>query len=324
MAVGPLPLIRPMLATLGELPAPPGWGYEFKWDGVRVTVYLDRGGLRAASRNDRDVTGGYPELRALLERFPRRRVVLDGEIVALDRQGRPTFSLLQQRMHVKAPTPALLERVPVQLYLFDLLHLGNQSLLALPYTDRRRRLDGLGLDDALVKTPPYWADDAGKDLLAAAAEQGLEGVVAKRLDSPYQPGTRSRYWIKVPLIKTAEVVIAGWKPGGGRRAGIVGSLVLGRYDDEGKLTFVGGVGTGFTQKMLVELGRQLKPLARATTPFDRPVAREHTRDVHWVQPRLVGEVAYRILTPDGRLRHPSWRGLRPDREPGEVGRAALP
>jgi bifunctional non-homologous end joining protein LigD len=147
--------------------------------------------------------------------------------------------------------------------------------------------------------------------------------VAKRLDSPYQPGARSRYWIKVPLIKTVEVVIAGWKPGGGRRAGIVGSLVLGMYDDEGKLTFVGGVGTGFTQTMLVELGRQLKPLHRQTTPFDRPVASEHTRDVHWVQPRLVGEVAYRTLTPDGRLRHPSWRGLRPDRNPGEVKRAEL-
>lgn len=225
MAAGSLPLIRPMLATLGELPTPPGWGYEFKWDGVRVVVYLDRGRTRVASRNDRDVTGGYPELRALLGRFPRRRVVLDGEIVALDRRGRPSFSLLQQRMHVKTPTPALLERVPVQLYVFDLLHLGTRSLLDQPYTRRRRALAGLKLHDDLIKAPPYWADDAGKDLLDAAAEQGLEGVVAKRLDSPYQPGARSRYWIKTPLIKTVEAVIAGWKPGDGRRVGIVGSPV---------------------------------------------------------------------------------------------------
>jgi bifunctional non-homologous end joining protein LigD len=199
MAVGSLPLIRPMLATLGELPAPPGWGYEFKWDGVRVVVYLDRGRIQAASRNDRDVTSGYPELRALLTRFPRRRVVLDGEIVALDRHGRPSFSLLQQRMHVKTPPPALLERVPVQFYVFDLLHLGTRGLLDEPYVQRRRLLAGLKLDDpdaGLVKTPPYWADDAGQPLLGAAAEQGLEGWSrsgwTRRTSRAPGPGTGSK------------------------------------------------------------------------------------------------------------------------------------
>jgi bifunctional non-homologous end joining protein LigD len=318
MAAGSFPLIRPMLATLGELPEPPGWGYEFKWDGVRTVIYVDGGRVQAASRNDKDVTGGYPELRSLLARFPRRRVILDGEIVALDPRGRPSFSLLQQRMHVRTPTAALLERVPVQLYVFDLLHLGTQNTIDLPYVRRRKILAELALDDEVTKTPPYWANDAGADLLRTAADLGLEGVVAKRLDSPYQPGARSRLWIKAPLNTTVEVVVAGWKPGSGRRAGMIGSLLLGMYDDAGRLTYVGHVGTGFTQQALVHLGEQLKPLHRATSPFDPPVPREHARHAHWVQPRLVGEVAYRTLTPDGRLRHPAWRGLRPDREPNEV------
>jgi bifunctional non-homologous end joining protein LigD len=232
-----------MLATLGELPPPPGWAYEFKWDGERGIVYADRGRLQVATRNDRDVADGYPELRVLLDRFPRRQVVLDGEIVALDSRDRPSFSLLQQRMHVRSPSAGLLARVPVQLYVFDLLHLGSQSTLGLPYTRRRKMLGDLDLDDEVVKTPPFWTDDAGTDLMRSAAELGLEGVVAKRLDSAYQPGARSRWWIKTPLNQTTEVIIAGWKPGGGRRAGIVGSLVLGMYDDAGRLVYVGGVGT---------------------------------------------------------------------------------
>jgi bifunctional non-homologous end joining protein LigD len=145
-----------MLATLGELP-PPGWAYEFKWDGVRAVLYVDRGRVQVTTRNDRDVTDGYPELRALLDRFPRRQVVVDGEIVALDAQGRPSFGLLQQRMHVRSPSAGLLARVPVQLYVFDLLHLGARATLAMPYTRRREMLGCLGLDD-VVKTPPSWTD----------------------------------------------------------------------------------------------------------------------------------------------------------------------
>src|SRR5438552_1388768 len=140
MVAGSLPMIRPMLATLGDLPAVPGWGYEFKWDGVRAIVTLDRGQLRVASRNDRDVADAYPELRALLDRVGRRQVILDGEIVALDRKGRPSFSLLQQRMHVRAPSPALLDRVAVQLYLFDVPHLDAGSLVDAPYAERRQQL----------------------------------------------------------------------------------------------------------------------------------------------------------------------------------------
>jgi bifunctional non-homologous end joining protein LigD len=315
-------MIRPMLATLGALPTPPGWGYEFKWDGVRAVVYLDAGKIRIASRNDRDVTASYPELRGLLGRFGRRRVVLDGEILALDERGTPNFGLLQQRMHVQAPGSALLAKVPVRLYAFDALQLGGRSLLDLPYAGRREELEALGLDDEVVAAPPYWSDDAGRDLLRVAADLSLEGVVAKRLDSPYHPGARSRSWIKVPLNKTAEVIVAGWKAGGGRRAGMIGSLLLGMYDDAGELAFVGHVGTGFTGQMLHDLARQLGPLRRSASPFSEPVPREHARDANWVQPRLVGEVVYRTRTLNraggSRLRHPSWRGLRPDRDPRQV------
>jgi bifunctional non-homologous end joining protein LigD len=313
-----------MLATLGDLPDPPGWAYEFKWDGVRAVVYLDRGQVRIVSRNDRDVTGGYPELTTLGERVPKHRLILDGEIVALDAHGRPSFSLLQQRMHVRAPSPALLAKVPVRLYLFDLLHRDAGPAVKLPYTRRRELLAEAALDTDVVQTTPWWRDDAGADLMGTAAEQGLEGVVAKRLDSPYQPGARSRYWIKAPLNATVEVLIAGWKPGEGRRKGMIGSLVLGMYDRRGRLGYVGGVGTGFTQRALVELDRQLRPLRRDSSPFDEPVPREDVRDARWVQPRLVGEVSYRTRTPDGRLRHPSWRGLRPDRDPEEVRRDNVP
>jgi bifunctional non-homologous end joining protein LigD len=323
MGEWPLPLIRPMLATLGQLPEPPGWAYEFKWDGVRTIAYVNAGQLHLASRNDRDVTAAYPELAALGRRFPRRRAVLDGEIVALDPSGRPSFSLLQQRMHVRTPSAGLRERVPVQFYAFDLLHLGANALLDQPFTARRTKLDAIHLDDETIKTPPYWIDGEGADLLDAAKELGLEGVVAKRLDSPYQPGTRSRQWIKTPLNKTVEVIIGGWAPGEGRRSGTIGSLILGMYDERGELRFVGNVGTGFTQQALTDLKRQLQPLHRSTPPFAPPVPREHARHATWVEPKLVGEVAYRTLTPDRRLRHPAWRGLRPDRQPEEVTTSAL-
>jgi bifunctional non-homologous end joining protein LigD len=313
-----------MLATLGPLPVPPGWGYEFKWDGVRAIVYLEAGRIRVVSRNDRDVTDSYPELRGLLSPFPRRRLILDGEIVALDSRGAPDFSLLQQRMHVRTPNPGLLGRVPVRLYVFDLLHQASQSTVELPYTRRRQMLQDLGIDDEVATTPPWWADNAGGDLMQAAADLGLEGVVAKRLTSPYQPGIRSRFWIKTPLNKTIEVIIGGWAPGEGRRTGMIGSLLLGMYDRTGQLTYIGNVGTGFTHSMLTDLARQLAPLHQPTSPFDPPVPRGQARHATWVQPRLVGEVAYRTLTPDRHLRHPSWRGLRPDREPAEVTLASLP
>jgi bifunctional non-homologous end joining protein LigD len=313
-----------MLATLGDLPDPPGWGYEFKWDGVRAIIYVEPAGIRVVSRNDRDVSASYPEVAGIAGRSPRRRLVLDGEIVALDERGAPSFSLLQQRMHVLAPTADLMARVPVQLYVFDILSRAGKSTMDLPYRRRREQLDDLHLADAVVSVPPWWADDAGKDLMRAAGQQGLEGVVAKRLDSPYRPGIRSRDWIKTPLNRTIEVLVGGWKPGEGRRSGLIGSLMLGMYDTDDILRYVGDVGTGFTHQTLTDLQDRLASLHRADSPFEPPPPKARTRQVHYVQPQLVGEVSYRTLTPEGRLRHPSWRGLRPDREPDDVRLTNLP
>jgi bifunctional non-homologous end joining protein LigD len=315
----PLPQVRPMLATPGPMPAGPGWGYELKWDGVRGIVYLDRGQLRLMSRNDRDVVASYPEVRELADVFPHSRLILDGEIVALGRDGAPSFPLLQQRMHVANPSSALLARVPIRLYLFDVVYQTNRSLLQQPYQRRREELDRLGMDRAdVAQVPPYWSGDVGQDVMNAAREQGLEGVIAKRLDSAYQPGRRSPAWVKTPLTQTQEVILCGWKPGAGRRAGTLGSLLLGAYDQNNRLVYLGGVGTGFTSRMLDDLLERLRPLHQDRSPFAEPVPRQDARDAHWVQPRLVADVEFRSWTPDRRLRHPSWRGLRPDREPEEI------
>lgn len=310
-------LVRPMLATSGGLPGGPGWGYEFKWDGVRAIGYV-ADGVRLLSRNDRDVTRAYPELGELARLLSGRRAVLDGEVVALDGEGRPSFAALQRRMHVRAPSAALVGGTPVRMYLFDLLHLDGRDLTSLPYTERRALLQELDLSGQSVDTPPYWTGDAGRDLATAAADLGLEGVVAKQLDSPYQPGRRSPAWVKVPLNDTVEVIVGGYQPGAGRRAGTVGSLLLGMYDQGDKLAFIGHVGTGFTQAALRDLQQRLDKLRRPDPPFASPVPREHARHAVWVDPVLVGDVTFRSWTPDNRLRHPSWKGLRSDREPTEI------
>ncbi|MEU0154050.1 non-homologous end-joining DNA ligase [Micromonospora fulviviridis] len=310
-------LVPPMLAGAGALPTGPGWGYKFKWDGVRAVAYVDRG-LRLLSRNDRDVTRAYPELGELADLLAGRRAVLDGEIVALDADGRPSFSALRRRMHVRAPAAALVASTPVRYYLFDLLHLDGRDTTALPYTERRAALEELGLSGGSVETPPYWTGEAGRDLATAAAELGLEGVVAKRLGSAYEPGRRGSAWVKVPLNETVEVIVGGWKPGAGRRAGTIGSLLLGMYDEHDLLQYIGHVGTGFTQTVLRDLAARLEPLARPDPPFADPVPRDQARHAVWVDPVLVGDVTFRSWTPDRRLRHPSWKGLRSDRDPAEI------
>ncbi|GIG88348.1 non-homologous end-joining DNA ligase [Plantactinospora endophytica] len=310
-------LIRPMLAVAGDLPAEPGWAYEFKWDGVRALGYLSRSGrFRLLSRNDKDITGSYPELDVLPSLLPGRDVVLDGELVTLDERGAPSFSALQRRMHVVAPSPALVASTPVRYVLFDLPRL-DRPLLDRPWSVRRDALRELGLDHPRVTESPVFDRDPDS-VMRAAREQGLEGVVSKRVDSRYQPGRRSPDWRKTALIQTTEVLVGGWRPGAGRRAGTVGSLLLGVHRRNGGLAYVGGVGTGFTTGMLHDLDRRFPALARETSPFATPVPASEARGARWVEPVLVGEVVYRTVTPDGRLRHSSWRGLRPDRNPDEV------
>jgi bifunctional non-homologous end joining protein LigD len=306
-----------MLATPGPVPEGEGWAYEMKWDGVRAVVAVGDGRVRAVSRNARDITAGYPELAALPAQVAGRRMLLDGELVALDPSGGPSFPLLQQRMHVRFPDARLVARVPVLLYLFDLLHLDRAATVDWTYQRRREALESVVLTDGPASVPPRFIGN-GHTVLQAAREYGLEGVVAKRVESRYEPGRRSRNWIKTPINLTTDVVLGGWKPGAGRRAGHIGSLLLGGYDDAGRLLYVGHVGTGFTDAELRHLAGVLGPLERDTSPFGEPVPREFARAAHWVEPELVGEVIYRTMTPDRRLRHPSWRGLRPDRHPGEV------
>lgn len=318
--------ILPMLAVAS--PAPPrgeGWGFEFKWDGVRAVTAIGGGRIHVISRNNNDVTRTYPELAELIDLLGDRAVVLDGEIVALDESGRARFDRLQLRMHVRQPTATLLDQVPITYVLFDLLHLDGDGLVDQPYRRRRELLDDLELDgrSARIQVPRYIDDVDGRELLDVARAHHLEGVIAKRLTSRYEPGRRSRAWLKTAVLNTQEVLIGGWKPGDGRRAGMIGALLLGAYDGDGRLSYLGKVGTGFTDAMLHDLRVRLEPLERPDSPFGTPVPREDTRAVHWTTPALVGEVEYRMVSPDGRLRHSAWRGLRSDKSPEEV-RAPVP
>jgi bifunctional non-homologous end joining protein LigD len=308
-------LIEPMMASLRRgLPHDDGrYGWEFKWDGVRAIAYVDGGHIRLLSRTGRDITETYPEL-AVLAREAGAPVIVDGEIIAI-RDGRPDFGLLQSRMHARHPPGHLIREVPVQLYLFDLLHHDGQSLLPAPYTRRRERLAELALDAGPVRTTPWYPGGAA-DVLAASLANALEGVVGKPLASAYHPGQR-RDWIKIKNIRHQEVIICGWKPGQGRRADTIGSLLVGIRDGP-RLRYAGHVGTGFTQAALTDLMGRLRPLLRADSPFGTPVPAPHARDAQWVHPQLVGEVAFTEWTTDRMLRHPSWRGLRTDKHPGQV------
>jgi bifunctional non-homologous end joining protein LigD len=314
--------IPPMLGTLGALPTGGGWAYEYKWDGVRAIVYAQPGGVRVMSRNERDVTLSYPDIVAAVP--GDRQLILDGEVVAPDRDGRPSFARLQRRMNVHQPGPDLVSGFPLAYNVFDLLSLDGKALLDEPYERRRELLTGLGLGENggadgggdMLRVPPNFVSDTPDRVAEDARAGGLEGVVAKRLASPYLPGRRSPDWIKAPFIRTQEVVVLGYKEGEGRRAGTVGALLVGLHRG-GRLSFAGGVGTGFTDAMLHDLQDRLAPLRRATPPAD-DVPRRDARGALWVEPTVVGEVEYRSFTQDGRLRHSSWRGLRPDRRSEEV------
>ena len=315
--------LSPMLATLGQLPPAredAKWAYEMKWDGMRAIVRIDGGRLSLHSRNDRDVTVSFPEIRPLGEVFGTSQAILDAEIVCFDEHGRPDFGRLQDRMHVSSAAAAqnLARTRPVVLLAFDLLHHDGRSLLELPYSERRNRLLELNLDGPAWQSPPAF-DGTGAEAVRTSQSLGLEGVMAKRQDSIYRPGRRTKDWIKVKNIKTQEVVIGGWTPGQGRRADTVGALLLGLPTADG-LTYIGKVGTGFTQRILDDLHPKLARLARKTSPFSPALPRADARLAQWVTPKLVGEVAFSEWTDDERLRHPSWRGLRDDKSVDQVVR----
>ncbi|MFI8192281.1 ATP-dependent DNA ligase [Streptomyces sp. NPDC085946] len=320
-----LPLIPPMLATPGTLPPAAQdahWAYETKQDGRRVVVYLPGdGGVLLRARSGQDVTAAYPGLRPLGAALGATPAVLDGEILALDERGRPSFQLLQSRMGpAHAPGRAALRAaaVPVQLVIFDLMHLGRRSLVRLPYAERRAALEDLGLDGPSWSTPAALVGH-GAEALRATREHGLEGLVCKRLDSVYEPGVRSRSWIKIRNLRTEDVLIGGWLPGRGRLTGLPGAVLVGQRA-AGRLRCVGGVGTGWSRAERVELAALLRAAASEVCPFDPVPA---VAPAHWVVPKLVGEVRYSTRTRDGMLRQASWVRLRPDLAPQEAA-ADLP
>src|SRR5205085_5083561 len=269
------------------------------------------------SRNLNEITDAYPEVRGLLRNVGMRELVLDGEIVAFDSEGRPSFERLQHRMHVSAPSAVkrLAASTPVVYAIFDLLYLDGHSLLELPYSERRKRLEELDLRGPAWRVPSAHGGD-GARLLEATAAQGLEGIVAKRLDSRYEPGRRSGAWLKVKNTRRQELVIGGWIPGEGRRTDRIGALLMGYYRD-GDFVCAGRVGTGFTEAKLDELMARLKALKREKSPFTG--GPRLPREAVFVEPRLVAEVEFREWTNDGVMRAPSFKGLRDDKEPREVG-----
>src|SRR5829696_8533045 len=240
--------VEPMLARSGPLPGDDGrWAYEVKWDGVRAIGFCEGGRLRLASRNGRDITPRYPELRELGRALGPREAILDGEVVALGDDGRPSFQRLQRRMHLTSESQVrrLAQSEPVAYVIFDLLWLDGHSLMDARYDERREQLAALELTGPTWQVPAHHVGD-GAALLDASRAQGLEGIIAKRLDCPYTPGRRSPGWVKVKNFRRADVVVGGWLPGAGNRSGRLGALLVGYYED-GELRYAGRVGTGFNE-----------------------------------------------------------------------------
>ena len=299
-----------MLAVTGPLPSGEGWAYELKWDGVRALAVLAGDRVRLYARSGAEITAAYPELGSLAE--VAADAVLDGEIVVLDAASRPSFAALAERMHVRdrARATSLAAATPVTYMIFDLLELDGRDLTGMPYRQRRQVLEQLVPGGARWLVPPSFTD--GPATMAAATEHTLEGVVAKRLDSPYRPGARSNDWIKVKRDLTGDFVVGGWRPGA-RRLGalLVGSPV------PGGLAFRGRVGGGISAAAESALLAALAPLAADVSPFVEPLSREDARGATWVRPELVVEVRYGQRTPDGRLRFPRFVRTRPDKTPEE-------
>jgi bifunctional non-homologous end joining protein LigD len=329
--------LRPMLAVTAPPPRDPDhWALELKWDGVRALAYIERGQVRLMSRTERDITVTYPELSRLgaasilgqpaasrdgPAATPHKQVLLDGEIVVFGGDGWPEFEALQPRMHVSSASQAklLAGQTPVTYLIFDLLQLDGRPLMDLAYSQRRALLDELALTGPNWQTPPWFPGGDFEAVRSVSVQRGMEGLVAKRLDSRYTPGVRTDNWRKIKNVHTQDAVVAGYKPGQGNRTGQVGSLLIGVNDASG-LVYAGHVGTGFTDETLRMLGDKLRPLRRPGSPFDGPVPPEYARPAVWVEPRLVIRVAFDRWTKAGRMRAPVYKGLRDDIDPGDVVR----
>jgi bifunctional non-homologous end joining protein LigD len=301
--------VLPMLARPGKLPRDDDrWGYEIKWDGVRAIAFSEPGRLRFQARSGADITPRYPELSRLNRALSSHSAILDGEIVAFGPDGRPSFEALQRRMHVTAESSVrrLAKSLPVTYMIFDLLWLDGHSLMERTYAERRELLEGLALEGERWHAPAHVVGN-GAQVLAVSAEQGLEGVIAKRLDCPYEPGRRSNGWVKVKNVQREELAICGWLPGEGRRRERFGALIVGQRGEDGKLRYAGRVGTGFTESELDRLQALLAPLETTRSPFeDGPPPPKETI---FVEPRHHASVEFLEWTREGVLRAPSYKGL---------------
>jgi len=292
--------VEPMKAVLSTLPPDSdddNWGYEIKWDGYRTLSFIDGKGIRLQSSNRLDVTKKYPELAELPKSVGAKSAVLDGELVVFDANGRPTFELMQRH------------ETPVVFQVFDVLSIGGKDVFGQPYETRRERLRDL------VEQGGYWSVPShriggGKDLLEAATERDLEGVMAKRLGSPYQPGKRTPNWRKVKIRREVDVVVGGYTGGTGTRSSSFGALLVGVPGEDGALKFAGGVGTGYTQRTLDELLRLLRTLRTDTCPFTPTPPREYSRNSTWVEPVLVAQIQLTEFTNEGYVRHASFLGMK--------------
>jgi len=291
-----------------------GWLFEPKLDGQRIVATVHAGTVALANRRGGDATAAYPELAGLAGALGGRSAVLDGEVVALDDQGRPSFQRLQRRMHQRSPSPALLAAVPVAFAVFDVLWLDGGLLVDRPQAERRAALDALALRGPAWQAAPVLDADPA-ELAAACRAAGLEGYMAKRLDAPYRPGQRSPAWRKVKCGRRREFVVGGWSPGQGARRTGIGSLALGWHDGAGRLVYCGQAGSGLTEDLRGRLGPLFAATARADSPFAGPVP----AGLWFVEPLLVVEVAFTEVTEAGTLRQPSVKGVRPDKAAAEVG-----
>ncbi|WBP92158.1 ATP-dependent DNA ligase [Kitasatospora cathayae] len=302
--------IEPMLATAGHLPSGPGWAAEVKWDGARAIAYVPEAApVRLVGRHGADYTERFPEVAETLTEL-RGPLVLDGELVVM-RNGVPSFTALQGRIHRTRPETvrAGASATPAVFVAFDLLHTGERSLLAEPYWQRRALLEGLELERPRLRVPPTW--DSVSEAYGWTREHQLEGVIAKRADSPYRPGTRSRDWLKIKHLRTADVVIGGWLPGG-PSGGTVRAVLVGVPVEPGRLLFVGSVGSGFSGPEQRALAAMLRRIASPVSPFTigGGLGLPRGTEIRFTRPDLHAEVEFLELTDAGRLRQPVWRGLR--------------